>query len=474
MLSIDLVSQDEFSLEDLEVLKPRELLYIRLKTLTDVSDELIGLISKGTQYSSEVYLSIPDTDYDNKDLRKKFLNLGIKGFALRLTHNITNWLKHEGTGQHNSGDRDLVYKFGRDRKELPAGKELVAEFQIGDDTRVLAPTIAGVHLEGAKWVVLNIEGDPTPKKCSQMRDVLEYLKIRGCTRLNVYFPFWNPHFREWDTKTQNTFSGLQIVHIDISNRCTHSCIFCGLYGPDPVEEQKKHGNGSLPEPIANLMKMEIAGDKCLDIINSLPWSVRMIQFGGYGDPLMHEKAVDFIVAARERGFHIEMLSNMEYLDDEKIRRLHSLGSKDIHDFHFIANISGADPEIYVKTRPKQTFKNFDKIIHNLNHFSKLKKASDGVGVHFTLMCVVNTVNCQYLAEMAHLADRIGASRIWFKPMEIHSSHHYKYIPAPSQMKTMARSLAAAVAFADEKGIFVMQRDFCEEIIRTHSGEVVNV
>lgn len=474
MQSLDLVDRKDCIDPGVEKLKPRELFYLRLPSWNKLSKEVSDLISKATKHSSEVILSIPGEEYSDHERRDYFFSLGIKGFSLRLSHNPTKWLKHDGIGHFNSGDRDLVQLYRDYKSSLPEEKELMVEFQVGDDIRVLAPTIAGVYNEGARSVVLNVPGSPQSHKVSQMRDVFEYLKIRSCNYLNVYFPFWNSHFREWDIKTQNTFSGLQFVHIDISNRCTHSCVFCGLYSPDSIEEQKKKAGGSLPEAISSHMKKEIDADKCLGIIRSLPWSVDSIQFGGFGDPLMHEDSVRFIAAARERGFRVEVLSNMEYLDDEDIELLHKLGGATLMDLHFFANISGGNSEIYLKTRPKQTDKAFAKIVKNLKKFSELRKNNNGDGVTFTVMCVVNTVNCQYLLEVAQLAHEVQASRIWFKPMELHSSSLAPYAPAKTQMKSFAKSLKSAVKFADEKKIEVFQRDYCEALINQYSGDTVDV
>ncbi len=423
---------------NVQLLKPSELCYLRISSLADVSDDVLKVITKASINSSEVILSIPSEDFGNEILRTKFFNLGIKGFSLRLTHTVEKWLKHQGFGQFNAGDRDIIDLYKGYLNFLPEDKELVVEFQVGSDTRILAPTITGLYELGARWVVFNIDGEPTLERCVQMRDVFEYLKIRSCTRLNVYFPFWKPGSTEWDIKTQNTFSGLEFVHIDISNRCTHSCVFCGLYSPDSIEEMKRRSGGEIPEQLKKHMKMEIDSDKCFKIIESLPWSVRYIQFGGFGDPLMHENAVNFIAAARKRGFEVEVLSNMEYLDDSEIHDLHKLGGTGRFDLHFIANISAGSSELYIKTRPKQTDKNYQKIVHNVSLFSKLRQENNDNGVNFTLMCVVNKLNCLALLEVAQLAKQIGCYRLWFKPMEIHVFTHESYLPSPELMKGMGK------------------------------------
>jgi MoaA/NifB/PqqE/SkfB family radical SAM enzyme len=475
MLSLDLVNEVKIPHFKLVKLMPKELFYIRLPSLKDLSEEITIFLQKVTFLSSEVILSIPAEDFAVDELRKKYLSLGIKGFAIRATHQVEKWLKHQGIGQIYSGDRDLMDMFHRYRSILEKDKDLIVEFQIESDLRILGPTITGIVEMGAKWVVLNVEGEPTNKRCLEFRDVFEYLKIRGCTKLNVYFPFWNRHFREWDIKTQNTFSGIRDVHIDISNRCTHSCVFCGLYGPEAIEETKKRSGGDeLPEVTKNHMKMEIDPQVCHEIIQSLPWSVSYLQFGGMGDPLMHEHSVDFIAAARERGFKIEVLSNMEYLDDEDIHRLHRLGGEKSNDLHFIANISAGNPELYIQTRPRQTIKNYEKVLQNLSLFSKLRQENNGTGVSFTIMCVVNKLNCLHLKEVSELAYKLGAQRVWFKPMEIHGDVHHLYIPKKEVLKAMANSLKEAIHYAMEKDIIVFQKEYCDQIINKYSGDLIDV
>lgn len=477
MKTINLVDDfdgDIFVYSRAYMLKPDEMFYVRLKSLSEITEEVEKLIIDAAFLSSNVILSIPAEDFDNTELTWKYFMHGVKGFALRTSHSVSKWLKHQGIGQFNSGDRDVIDLYQNCIGLLPEGKELAIEFQTGDDLRVLGPTITGLYELGLRWVVFNVDDPATEEKAAKFREVFEYLRIRGCTKLNAYFPFWSESFREWDLKTLNTFSGLEFVHLDISNRCTHSCVFCGLYGHDSIEDIKGRTGGFLPDDLKAHMKKEIDGERCLAIIKSLPWSVRAIQFGGFGDPLMHEKAVEFIAATRKRGFRVEILSNMEYLKDEDIEMLSKLGGDNFHDLHFIANISAATPELYVKTRPKQTAKTFEKIIHNISLFSKLRNENNGSGAHFTIMCVVTSLNCENLFEMAKLAHELGSAEIWFKPMEIHHSTHSKYIPQKDQMPQMVKSLKEALKYADENNVRVVQRDYCEEIIRRHSTETAHV
>lgn len=474
MQSLNLVGHQGGIYNQIELLKPKELLYVRIDSIKNTDEAQLMLIKKAARTSDQVYISIPADEFSDVACRDFFWSLGIKGFALRMKHEADKWLKYSGKGQFFSGNQDLVRKFEEYVREVPTNKELVVEFEMTSDLRALGPTITGVHLAGAKWVVLNVEGAPTRMMTSNFREMFEYLKIRAFTRLNIYFPFWNEYAGEWNIKTQNTFSGLEHVHIDISNRCTHSCVFCGLYGPAAIEDMKLRSGGAIPEKISNFMKSEIDSEKCFNIIESLPWTVKAIQFGGAGDPLMHESAVKFIAAARQRGFSVEVLSNMEYLDTDDINNLHALGGAKFLDLHFIANISAGEPQLYIQTRPKQTEKHFEKIISNLTMFSELRKKNNGNGVNFTLMCVVNKINCNSLLGVSELAHKIGASKIWFKPMEIHGKIHEQLIPDSKEMVAMAISLIEAMKYAEANKIEVFQKDYCEALIKQYLGSPAHV
>lgn len=258
-------------------------------------------------------------------MTSKLFSLGVKGFAIRVKVEPSQYLKHTGRGADFSGDLGLIEHIKKIRRFLPQNLETVPEFQVSTDSRLLAPTIVRLYEEGIHWMVLNPPGEPSHLLCKMFENIFEYVKMRSCYELHLYFPFWNPRFKEWDIKTRNTFSGLRDVHIDLSNRCTHSCEFCPLYGPLAVEEMKTRGGGHISQESLHFMKLEMDKEEGLSIIKSLPWSVEKIQFGGAGDPLKHEDAIEFIQAARERGFKVSILSNMEYLSENSIKILQCVG-----------------------------------------------------------------------------------------------------------------------------------------------------
>jgi wyosine [tRNA(Phe)-imidazoG37] synthetase (radical SAM superfamily) len=474
--SIDLLTQKKhiYFYSQLRFLRSDELFYIRVESLENISEEHHHFILAALGRSKHVVLSIPIREFENTELIASYFNKGIKGFSVRVKHDAQKLTRNDGIGRLGSGDDELVEWFGKYKHSLPLKRLLVFEFDCQDhDTRGLGATIINLYKKGMKWwLVLNIEGPPDDFRAKNYRDLLDYIKIRNCTRINVYFPFWSEHFKNWDLKTHNTFSGIEYVHIDLSNKCTHSCEFCALYGQDATADIKERSQGVIPQYVSSYMKQEIDRDKCLEILESLPWSVKCLQFGGAGDPMMHESAIDFIAVARNKGLRVEILSNMEYITDKDITRLHDLGGINLYDLHFIVNISGATPDTYVKTRPRQTEKNFHKVVATITELSRLRRKSMNYGVNFTLMCVVTTNNCHELVEMIELARETGARKVWFKPLELHLPIHKSLVPKSEQMPVVIKNLSQALKLADDYGIEIVDRQYPEQLIKQNQIESV--
>lgn len=448
-------------------LLPNELCYIKLNSQT-LSPMFLESVEMSTNLSRAVYLSIPSIFLNEPGFRESILGLRLKGVVIEYECNPTKWVNQIGIGDFYSGDRDVIDHFQQMQRHLGESLELNVEIKLQEDFRVLGPTLVNLHKKGASFAVLNLEHEFDSHMRYQLSELFEYLKIRGLPRFNVYFPFWKSNTREINTKTFNTFSGLTDVHIDLSNRCTHSCLFCGLYSPEIHEDVKSKNGGKLPQDWIKVMAQEIDSDKCFSLISSLPWTVKLVQFGGAGDPLMHKNAVDFIVAARSRGFSVEALSNMEYLTEVEIQRLHEVGGENFHDLHFIVNLSGADPETYIKTRPKQTAKTFEKVKTNLKRISDLRLKSGGIGANYTLMCVVNKLNARALDRFIDLAVELDCEQVWFKPVEVHSDYHRAYLPDRKLTQEMAANLRLALRKADELSVKIQDRDVIESIIAQYS------
>lgn len=319
-----------------------------------------------------------------------------------------------------------------------------------------------LYQEGIRVFLLDSREKPSSKKIKQLSDAFEYLQIVGATAAQIYFPF-SEFQRSWNLLSKNTFSGLTDVHVDLSNRCTHSCHFCGIYSQDNIDVLKAT-TGKISVDVKKFMNQELDFEKAKSLLEGLPWTVRGIQFGGAGDPMIHPRALDIIAIARDRGFYTQVLSNMDYIKLEQIDRLHSLGGETSESLRFIVNCSGGTASTYVKTRPKQKDSDFYLLKEKLAKISAMRRAGGGIGVNFTLMCVVTKMNYAEALEMIDLAKEVEALNVWLKPMEIHADWMHKYSLELEDRKKFAKVLRMVFDRADDLGVSLMEREVLEAIV----------
>jgi MoaA/NifB/PqqE/SkfB family radical SAM enzyme len=332
------------------------------------------------------------------------------------------------------------------------------------DLKRFAVSVAKLYQHGIKTFYLRTHQAPKPEQVKILREAFASFRMKNLFDLEIYFDLTNHDRAGWEVMTACTFSGLKYVHLDLSNRCTHSCEFCGMYSNAALKLHTIQGGGSISALVKNHLQTEIKAERALEIISSLPETVTSIQFGGLGDPMIHDSAVQIIKHARLRGFQVNILSNMEYLNEKSIEQLHEVGSNEMHDFHFIANVSGVSQETYLKTRPRQKVEHFNKVTNNLKYISKLRKQSDGFGIHFIMMCVVTSQNFHELDLYVEKAAEWGASAVHFKPFELHSNANL-YLQLDPKHPGLKAVLKKALALADQYQMRVQERFVVESILK---------
>lgn len=235
----------------------------------------------------------------------------------------------------------------------------------------------------------------------------------------ITFSPHHPLRDEWNATTLNEFHGPSTVEIDLCNSCNHSCTFCSLYA-EPSNS-----------PEIQLVKQHKAPyEKVHEIVNSLPDDHLTIVLGGVGEPMLHPRAMEIISLVRERGFKLKIYSNLSTISDSDVGLIHHFsGERD--EVQFVVNLSGITPEVFIKTRPRQNKKDFQKVITTIKAFASLKQR-DGFGVHLTIMTVVNRYNFHQLVDFVSFANRCGA--VYYpKPLEIHGNSSLEIQLSPSML-----------------------------------------
>ncbi len=455
MITIKLAGKDN----NYKDLKNKEICFIYAKSELEIKKQH-KLINEVCNISSRVILCLPENVlYKLKSMKILDKLIGIYGISVSLRRPNTNSKNKILERKKNIKDRFHAIKteFGKNLLVIP---EVIIEEDINSMDGIGIDLMNLAHL-GCPWIFLSVQGPPTDKKASKLRDCFNYLEMRGFPETDIYFSFNNPDHFAWTLKTECHFSGPSYVHMDISNKCTHSCLFCGLYSPIIIKENRKKSGGQLNENLIKFMAAQLPYEKAIEILESLPVFTRQIQFGGAGDPLTHLHAIEFIEIARNKGISVEILTNMEYFNANHLSLLTQLGSDTGNGIRIIANISAASANTYVQIRPKQTEKQFEKVIENLSQFKLLREKNNGKGVFVTFMSVMNRLNYLEASEMVQLAWELGAERIWLKPLEIHDPSHIHLLPLKEEKSEYRHALMQAVHLADRIGIHVQQREAIE-------------
>lgn len=468
-----------FHARDLLELNPNSIKILRHEPVvvraleeTGLLEQIIPVLDSFVSRTTQLVIEIDHASFENPILQK----LLVKGarVAVHLAMAADPNSDFLGIIKHYGGDRRYLDTIHLLRVHWGVGAEqIIPCFDIErDQLLLLGSTIQQLRALGHKVFFFDHNGPPRDDVVQQVHQTFEFLEMVGANDIFIYFSFFSSFANAWILRTRCTYSGICDVHLDISNKCSHSCHFCGLYSNDAFNEVKRASKSeSLPPDLKKLMSMQIDKERALSIIAQLPWTVQRIQFGGIGDPLMHTHAIELIEASRERGFEVEVLTNLEYLDANSIARLHALGGANQYGIKLIVNISGATAESYVRTRPRQSASVFHRVIGNLKMLTELRNAAAGFGIYFTLMCVITRLNFRDVIKFVHLAKELGAHDAWFKPLERHSQWMKDYQLDGEDLAEYRTLLREALSLADEIGVSIAERYMLNSVIQEGEHEL---
>lgn len=164
-----------------------------------------------------------------------------------------------------------------------------------DNINILNRTLLLLSRNGARNFILRTNTIDIISSQEEVKTQLLLFKIKASDDVKIYFcPSDKRHLR-WSYKTAPHLSGPRYIDIDISNKCTHSCLFCGLYSSELIDLMKKENQNSIPKEISQIMKQEITFENFQKISN-MAFNAKNICLGGMGDPLLHK---DFLKMAKK-------------------------------------------------------------------------------------------------------------------------------------------------------------------------------
>lgn len=336
-----------------------------------------------------------------------------------------------------------------------------------DAIGALFSTLIGLCEINVPMVVLNPNELDIELHAQQILEALKLYRMYGDKKMAIYFSPTHPLREAWNARTKNIFRGPHYVDIDVSNACTHNCVFCNLYTDKSMEKYKTEGNGKIPEHIKQFMSTKIDREHCLNVIDSLGEDTEIVQFGGAGDPFTHPNIVEFLKATRARNFRVTCFANFAYMTKEIIDDLHALTGDIPHSIHFFINLSAGNAKSYVVNRPNQKEDVFHKIVKNMKYASELVRR-DNRGISFTVMSVTNKLNYKDIPELVGLARLVDAFDLWYKPIEIHGKETLEYLISEEEIPEYARLLKLAVELSKLLKVQLKDSEVMHSILNQNS------
>jgi MoaA/NifB/PqqE/SkfB family radical SAM enzyme len=437
-----------------------EFVYFKLPKNLDPADDSVGsIIQKILDQTSRLFFSLENLN----ELKNYETDFSIPWFGVPVPVGSGEQGFLGSTTVYSNIDPKSLESFETSKKSFRDSKKIIPEFFLTENHFQLGPTIAEFFERyQLPFAFIKVDGPPDMKRIREFMDAFESLKIKRF-KGKLYFSFNNAHLAEWNLKTYNTFSGLRTVHIDLSNKCTHSCVFCGLWGPEFIDEVKaKSPNGQLSADSIDLMNRQMPFARAIEILESLPETVNTVQFGGAGDPLTHPDWLNILCRWKSRGFSIEVLSNFEYPAHHEIDVLHKLSLKK-KPFFFMVNVSAATPETYKVIRPRQSAATFEKVISNIRYARDLRNKNGGHGIFFAMTHIINVHNYKEAVKMVELAHELETD-VLLKPLEVHSDIHKQYTIPKDDYPLFRETMKKALERADELKVKVVHRKLIEAIV----------
>lgn len=185
-------------------------------------------------------------------------------------------------------------------------------------------------------------------------------------------------------------AGPQTVHIDVANGCNTNCVTCWDHSPLLVVQRS--GDWKRQRMSVDLFR-RIADDL------ATMKSVESVILSGMGDPFVNPDIYGIIEIAKQKGWHVTLLTNALLADPELVL---SLGVD-----MMLISVNGVSPESYTAFHPNLDKSDFDRLLELLARFRE-------AGKRFKHVQVINRDTADEVPEMVRFAARYSASHITYK------------------------------------------------------------
>ena len=183
------------------------------------------------------------------------------------------------------------------------------------------------------------------------------------------------------------------MEISLSGSCNHRCTFCAL---DFMEYQKRFLDTEvLMERLSEMGRL----------------GLKSVMYGGEGEPLLHNQAVEIINHTKKNGIDVALTTNAALLNKSVAERI--LGSME----WLKVSIGAATEDTYVRIHRTRRA-DFNNVIENLSNAVKIKR-DNGYSCTLGMQLLLLPENKDEVVPLAKIARDIGMDYLVVKPYSQH-------------------------------------------------------
>ena len=238
--------------------------------------------------------------------------------------------------------------------------------------------------------------------------------------------------------------GFKRINIGVSDRCNHRCIMCSEHSPYCADGGRRMAADILDERDFGLMDALAYGHLIHDLV---ALGTREIELCGLGEPLLHPRLFDFLGQAKEVGLWVRLVTNAGLLDEEKARRLVTLGLDELH-----ISLNAATPESYAKVHGVAPSV-FGNVLAAIRAVASTKRQRKTTSPAIETSFVVQADNHREPLRWVQTVAEAGADIVTFSALGAAPPNAPVQL-SPEQLEEAKRNVAAAVEWANARGLEV--------------------
>lgn len=206
--------------------------------------------------------------------------------------------------------------------------------------------------------------------------------------------------------SKKAFTGPEVLHLDLTNRCNFNCIACWCNSP-------LLGDKAMPEWER---KLTLPLDLIEGIFDDLAGmgGLRQVKLVGGGEPFLHPDILKIVKYIKniDRSIEIDINTNFSLVDEKVAEELLELGVDSL-----TVSVWGGTPNVYSSVHPNQTEQTFFRIKDTLKFIFERKKEMNKYHPRIIFHNVIFRQNYKDVEEMLKFALEVGANDIQFVPID---------------------------------------------------------